>query len=497
MKLTVLTLLFSVIFSAASMVEASNTPPPETPALARVQQPEHPGDSAKPGLREKILATASISKHFIKSHSQSLLMRPIRSVGNLAFLAGSTATGLLRNLALDTFGFPRLDDEITPLPGSATGMDLSQWEQDLDKMTGTKRTRGSLDLLIDGEAFFDRLLEEIANANESIKFRTYIFDNDDHALRIADALKHRADDIEVDILVDGLGTLASSLSASSSLPKDFDAPDSIESYVEQDSNVDLHMLSNTWFMGDHTKTYLFDDKVAFLGGMNIGREYRYDWHDLMVELSGPVVDQLSRDTAMAAADRTFGDLALLQARPKAASGPVNEGAELRLLYTKPFSAQIYKTQLEAIRRSRSYIYIQNAYLSDDLVLYELVKARKRGVDVRVVVPSRPDSGLMERSNLLATNILKRHGVRVYQYPGMTHVKAAIYDGWACFGTANFDKLSFKLNKEVNIATSDPHIVSALKQRVFEVDFAISAETTDAQPSYVADYIYEQIVDVVL
>jgi cardiolipin synthase len=298
--------------------------------------------------------------------------------------------------------------------------------------------------------------------------------------------------------VDGLGTLGGGLIASSSLPEDFVAPVSIESYLEEDSEVDLRMLPNTWFMGDHTKTYLFDNTVAFLGGMNIGREYRYDWHDLMVELSGPVVDQLSHDDALAAAQSRLGDLAFLKPAERGnTSRWAQDGAELRLLYTRPFDTQIYRTQLEAIRRSREYIYIQNAYLGDDLVLYELVKARQRGVDVRVVVPSRPDSGMMDRSNVLAINVLQRHGVRVFLYPGMTHVKAAIYDGWACFGTANFDTLSLKVNKEVNVATSDQRIVSELRRRVFEVDFAVSEEVTSSQPIYLADHVYEKIVDVLL
>ena len=119
------------------------------------------------------------------------------------------------------------------------------------------------------------------------------------------------------------------------------------------------------------------------------------------------------------------------------------------------------------------------------------------LNCQISVPSRPDSGLMDRSNVLAINVLERYGVRVYVYPGMTHVKAAIYDGWACIGTANFDKLSFKINKEVNIGTSDPRIVAELKQKVFEVDFAVSQEVTTRQPVYVADHIYEKIVDVVL
>jgi len=72
-------------------------------------------------------------------------------------------------------------------------------------------------------------------------------------------------------------------------------------------------------------------------------------------------------------------------------------------------------------------------------------------------------------------------VRVYIYPGMSHVKAAIYDGWACLGSANFDKLSFRVNKELNLGTSNPGFVQSLKSEVFETDMARSVELTEPLP----------------
>ena len=60
-----------------------------------------------------------------------------------------------------------------------------------------------------------------------------------------------------------------------------------------------------------------------------------------------------------------------------------------------------------------------------------------------------------RSNLIVANYLHQHGVRVYFYPGMTHVKALLVDGWACLGPGNLNHLSLHLCQEENIATSDP------------------------------------------
>ena len=69
------------------------------------------------------------------------------------------------------------------------------------------------------------------------------------------------------------------------------------------------------------------------------------------------------------------------------------------------------------------------------------------------------------------NEMVRHGIRVYAYPGMTHVKAAIYDGWACLGSANLEKMSLRVSQELDVAFSDPTAVNRLKQDLFETDFA--------------------------
>ena len=453
-----------------------------------------PGDD---GLERKLRSGTVLTTHLVRSHSSSLLLRPVRSARNLLSFTLHAVGGLMKDTTLDAVLFPRLPDQIAPLNRTLAAMDLRKWEQDLDRITGTEQTSGTAALLVDGDAFFSRLTEEIAAAESSIRIQTYIFDNDDTALGIADQLKARSLEIPVEVMVDGIGTWGGSQVSSASVPAAHRGPVSIKAYMERDSNVELKKLANTWFMGDHTKSYIFDERVAFIGGMNIGREYRYDWHDLMVELSGPVVAQLSYDARKSSVENGWGDLAFLRGIRRGDSVSSAADIDLRLLYTKPQDAQIYRAQLEAVRRSNRYIYVQNAYLADDLFLYELVKARGRGVDVRVVVPRRPDSEMISRSNVLALNTLKKHGVRVYLYPGMTHVKAAIYDGWACLGTANFDKLSFKLNREVNVGTSDQAFVETLKAEVFERDFELSEELDRRQPVQLVDHLYEKVVDVIL
>jgi cardiolipin synthase len=139
--------------------------------------------------------------------------------------------------------------------------------------------------------------------------------------------------------------------------------------------------------------------------------------------------------------------------------------------------EIYRAQLAAIERARRYISIENPYFDDDMILRALIRARQRGVDVRVIFPARNDSGIMQINNVVMANDLIGNGVRVYAYPGMTHVKAAIYDGWACVGSANLSKMGLRIGQELDVAYSDSAAVEQLKQELFETDFRRSREVT--------------------
>ena len=80
---------------------------------------------------------------------------------------------------------------------------------------------------------------------------------------------------------------------------------------------------------------------------------------------------------------------------------------------------------------------------------------------------------------------------------MSHIKAAVFDGWACLGSANWDNLSFHTNKELNLATSHPQSVDELLERLFEAKFAKSLELTEPFPERWSDHLTEIMVDYLL
>ena len=376
-------------------------------------------------------------------------------------------------------------------------MDLQQWERELDGISSRPVTSGEADFLVDGEAFFARFIDTLSTATESVRLQTYIFDNDAYATGIGELLKRRSNEgIEVKVLLDGLGTITGTMADSESAPQQRQPPVSVRRFLEADSRVDVRQKANPWFTGDHVKSTVVDQRVAFVGGMNIGREYRYDWHDLMMELRGPVVDDITREFDIAWSHAgPLGDLGYLAARArKKLIRNRQPGYPLRLLLTGPGNYEIYRTQLEAARRASRYIYVQNAYFTDDSLLRELVLARRRGVDVRVIIPMETDHGPITRSNVLAANLMLEHGIRVYIYPGFSHVKAAIYDGWACVGSANFDRLSLRLNRELNIASSDEDFSTQVLERLFEPDFLAAPELTEPIPERWVDHLVEIVGD---
>ncbi len=429
--------------------------------------------------------------HVYFSHLYNLYLRPVSSLHRLFFVIADTAVQTVR-----------FDAEIgsqQPVPplSDAPPMDLQRWERELDRISSRKVSAGEVEFLVDGEAYFTRLIDAVNAARESVHVQTYIFDNDDYAVQIGELLKRRSNEgVDVKVLLDGLGTIAATMSDAESLPEYYKPPASVRLFLESGSRVDVRQSANPWFTGDHVKATVIDGSTAFVGGMNIGREYRYDWHDLMIEISGPVVDIVRKEFRAAWWHAgLLGDLGyiigrLVPGRSRAGS----QGYPVRVLLTSPGNYEIYTAQRNAIRNARRYIYVQNAYFTDDQLLRELILARRRGVDVRVVIPMETDHGPITRSNVLAANLMLENGIRVFVYPGFSHVKAAIYDGWVCVGSANFDRLSLRVNRELNIATSEPAAARQLIEQLFEPDFRASFELTERIPERWLDHLVEIVGD---
>jgi cardiolipin synthase len=373
-------------------------------------------------------------------------------------------------------------------------------EEGLDFVGLPKPLPGKVDLLVDGVEFFPALYRSVDEAKEQVDSQVFIFDNDDVATAFADRLRERSKKVKCRVLMDRLGSIGAWWTPPESpLPVGFVAPSSMPHYLKEDSRVKARMSQNPWLVADHSKLFMIDRKEAYLGGMNIGREYRYEWHDLMVRVTGPITTELQNRFDRAWKLQSFwGDVRSLfyrDQRPDLSEAKASH-FPIRILRTRPERSEIEEAILVAVRMSRRKIFLQNSYVTSELLLRELVAARKRGVEVNFIYPVANDSKILDTANRRFAATLLKYGARIYAYPKFSHVKAVMVDDWVCLGSANLDGLSMRINAELNIAYSDRKSAEELRHRVFEEDIRrskrLSKKDFKVSPYSLSKSLFQQL-----
>lgn len=392
-----------------------------------------------------------------------------------------------------------VDFNAGPQPSAVPG--TPEFERLLDRRGLPDAEAGTLKWLVDGPGFFRELERQIAGARSSVDIQVFIFDNDDIAVRYADLLKAKSEDVRVRVLFDDLGsTFAHTAPPETPAPSGFTPPANIGNYLKQGSDVRVRRTLNPWLVADHTKLLIFDNRAAILGGMNIGREYYSEWHDLMVLIEGPILGTLSKEFQRAWRKAgPWGDFAAFR-KPDLFKRPKPNGNEinLRVLQTDASEGrhEILDATLLAIRAARDRIWIQTPYFAHDGIALAVESAARRGVDVRVVLPAKGDSSIMDVGNLSTARGLIRAGAKVYRHPKMTHMKVMLCDGWGTMGSANLDTLSMRINRELNVSFSDPRAIRELERAVFLPDFGssrlIRLEETASPLAPIAEAIADQL-----
>jgi len=362
---------------------------------------------------------------------------------------------------------------IDPFIQSSVSQNATSIEQRLTQLNMPEPIAGNIDYLIDGKAFFSALETSIKDAQQTIDTRVFIFDNDDVAVRIANLIKQKSNTTRCRVMMDQLGSLSSWWTQpESKIPTEFEPPSSMPHYLRKNSKVQVCTSLNPWLVTDHAKLIIIDQKEAYLGGMNIGREYRYEWHDMMFRLKGPIVTELQNNYNKAwRLQGGLGDWGYPFLKNKTYRTTINPTEiPIRILKTDASISQIEAAAIAAIRMAKKRVYIQNSYYTSDTLAETLADAATRGVDVRMIFPEKNDSKLLDIGNLQFAEKLIAAKAKVYLYPKFTHVKALIVDDWTCIGSANFDALSMRINKEINIAFTDQKSTQQLVNKLFNPDF---------------------------
>lgn len=316
-------------------------------------------------------------------------------------------------------------------------------------------------LLVGGDGAYPRMLEAIAGAKKKAWLEVYEF-WDDHVGRLfRDALVARAQaGVDVRVLVDALGAALSSGPLLEQLKA---------GGVKVRAVFELRPWARAWrwFRRDHRKLLVVDGRVAFTGGLNIGLPYAgpkfggAGWQDLQLEVKGPAVAPLAR--LFARLWRRNGGEPIDEPPRAEVAGP--EAVRILANHLSRSRKEIRHAYRHAFGQARKSILIANAYfLPGPRMMKALVRARRRGVEVIVILPGRSDIPSFQHASRARYRRLLASGARIFELRGtMLHTKAAVVDGlWSTVGSCNLDTWSLHRNLELNVAVLGPRMAGLVE-----------------------------------
>jgi len=336
--------------------------------------------------------------------------------------------------------------------------------------------RNKVDLLTDGYQFFPSLLRDIAAAQSHIHICIYIFEDDALGRLVADALIAKAQQgVEVRVVYDHVGCWSVKNRFFERLREG-----GIE--VEPFMPVRFPRLTSKANYRNHRKIIVIDGKVGYIGGMNIALRYvkgtgTQAWRDTMVRIEGGGVYTLQRAFLV---DWYFVDRSVLSDRKyypplEMAAGKLQSGGESALVQTVTSAPvetypEIMQGYVRIILNAKRYVYLESPYfLPTNGVLMAMKTAATAGIDVRLLVPLRSDTRIVEWASSSYLREAVEAGVQVSLYEaGFLHSKLMVCDDHiATCGSTNVDFRSFENNFEANAFFYDDAIAIRFRKVFLE------------------------------
>jgi len=332
-------------------------------------------------------------------------------------------------------------------------------------------------LLIDGQETFDQLFADIAAARSYLLVQFFTVKADELGRRLKTALiRKAAEGVQIYFLYDEIGS--------------YKLPDSYTRDLKQ-AGIQVTAFHSTrgrtnhfqLNFRNHRKIVVVDGQVAYVGGHNVGDEYlsRHPkfgrWRDTHVRIEGPIVKAVQftflEDWHWATRSMPEWDWQLTpsgtdgEAMLLIASGPADRLETCGLMF------------VQAIHMARTRIWIASPYFVPDIQILSALKlAALRGVDVRILLPDKPDHRTVHLASFSFYAKTLPAGIRLYRYTaGFMHQKVFLVDDHcAAVGSANLDNRSFRLNFELTLLNFDPKTVQAVEAMLIE-DFDHSRPVT--------------------
>lgn len=335
------------------------------------------------------------------------------------------------------------------------------------------------ELLLDGPAFFPRMLAAIDGARQQVEIELYLIEDGHCSERLVDTLCRAA---ERGVTVRGLFDAYGAAGLGAALRERMQA-----------AGVQLRWYNPVrWRRGirnfhrDHRKLLLVDQRLAYVGGTGSTDEFwlpdeaSSPWHEVMVEIEGPLVGDWQQ---------LFEHLwrARFSWRPRHQPVPLNlpecppAGVGLgRVAYADAAQHRdILLSLLRVLKGARKRVWLATPYfLPTWKIRRALRRAAARGVEVRLLLAGRnTDHPPVRFAGQRYYPKLLRAGVRIFEYqPSFLHLKMVLVDDWVSVGSCNFDHWNLRFNLDANVEALDPDFTQAVAASFIE-DFSVSREIT--------------------
>ncbi|MDH1681319.1 phosphatidylserine/phosphatidylglycerophosphate/cardiolipin synthase family protein [Pseudomonas chengduensis] len=335
------------------------------------------------------------------------------------------------------------------------------------------------ELLLDGPAFFPRMLAAIEGASQQVEIELYLIEDGRCSERLVDALCRAA---ERGVVVRGLFDAYGAAGLGAALRERMAA-----------AGVQLRWYNPVrWRRGirnfhrDHRKLLLVDQRLAYVGGTGSTDEFwlpdepRSPWHEVMVEMEGPLVgdwQQLFEQLWLARFSWRPSHQPAALSLPECPPAGIGLG---RVAYADAAQHRdILLSLLRALRGAKQRVWLATPYfLPTWKIRRALRRAAARGVEVRLLLAGRhTDHPPVRFAGQRYYPKLLRAGVRIFEYqPRFLHLKMVLVDDWVSVGSCNFDHWNLRFNLDANVEALDPDFTQAVTASFIE-DFGVSREIT--------------------
>lgn len=362
----------------------------------------------------------------------------------------------------------------------------------------------SLELKVGGEEFWPALFSDVEKAQKSVHLQVFGWQADPWGQEIAALLSRKAKEgVEVRLVIDLFGARmmpAVKLANAIKKPEYLLNGNGEEIMFSEMRKAGVEVLfysryGRVWEEGtgekaldlyhwDHRKYVIIDGKIGYCGGYTFEKHMKTEMHDMMVRCRGDVVKQMQASFIlnflynggrMQTSD--FREFVSRYFPTDERAGTAHAALQLNVPRQQH---QVTEAYFSAMDKAKDHLFIINPYFTDNRIVARLIAAAKRGVDVRAILPAKPENPVNAANCEYHYQEMVKNGVKVLLFwgekgLGRLHAKGMCTESIFSVGSCNMDRMALAHNFDQNIETSDAKTLEAFRAHLFERDFHVSKE----------------------